>query len=132
MPHAQSLSCVRLSVTPWTIHSPPGSSVHGILQARILEWVASPSSNPGTAPRSLTLQADSLPSEPQGKPTGHIVGHKITSLRMRVPHRHFSFLASEKLSSWLNSGFSSLGHRRKWIRHISVHLMFRTTLNSGP
>ena len=23
-------------------HSPPGSSVHGILQARILEWVAGP------------------------------------------------------------------------------------------
>ena len=25
-------------------HSPPGSSVYGILQARILEWVATPSS----------------------------------------------------------------------------------------
>ena len=25
-------------------HSPPGSSVHGILQARILEWIAMPSS----------------------------------------------------------------------------------------
>ena len=31
-------SCPAL-VTPWTA-SPPGSSVHGILQARILEWVA--------------------------------------------------------------------------------------------
>ena len=30
------LSCVRLFVTPWTL-APPGSSVHGILQARILE-----------------------------------------------------------------------------------------------
>ena len=27
---------VRLIVTPWT--SPPGSSLHGIFQARILEW----------------------------------------------------------------------------------------------
>ena len=26
-------------------YNPPGSSVHGILQARILEWVAIPSSN---------------------------------------------------------------------------------------
>ena len=26
--------------------SPPGSSVHGILQARVLEWVAMPSSRP--------------------------------------------------------------------------------------
>ena len=52
--------------------SPPGSSVHEVLQARILEWIAMPSSkdlpNPGIEPRSPTLQADSLPSEPQGKP----------------------------------------------------------------
>ena len=50
----------------------PGSSVHGILQARILEWVAFPFSrdlpNPGIEPRSPALQADSLPSEPLGKP----------------------------------------------------------------
>ena len=36
--------------------SPPGSSVHGILQARVLEWVAMPSSgdlpNPGIKPAS--------------------------------------------------------------------------------
>ena len=47
--------------------SPPGSSVHGILQARILKWVAIPFSRgsfqPGIEPRSPTLQADSLPSE---------------------------------------------------------------------
>ena len=46
--------------------------VHGILQARILEWVAFPFSgdlpNPGIKPRSLTLQANSLPAEPQRKP----------------------------------------------------------------
>ena len=44
--------------------SPPGSSVHGILQARILEWVAITISrdlpNPGTEPRSPALQVDSL------------------------------------------------------------------------
>ena len=33
--------------------SPPGSSVHGILQARILEWVATPSSR-GSRPRDWT------------------------------------------------------------------------------
>ena len=51
--------------------SPPGSSVHGIPQARILEWVAiqSPGDlpNPGIEPRSPALQADSLLSEPPGK-----------------------------------------------------------------
>ena len=50
----------------------PGSSVHGILQARILEWVTIPfyrgSSDPGIEPRSPELQADSLLSEPPGKP----------------------------------------------------------------
>ena len=52
--------------------SAPGSSVHGILQARILEWVAFPfPGNPpdsGIKPRSAALQADSLPSEPPGQP----------------------------------------------------------------
>ena len=43
-------------------YSPPGSSVHGILQARILEWVATPIQ--GIKPMSPALQADSLPSEP--------------------------------------------------------------------
>ena len=51
--------------------SQPGSSVHGIFQARILDWVAISFSgdlpNPGIEPRSPTLQADTLPSEPPGK-----------------------------------------------------------------
>ena len=53
----------------------PGSSVHGILQARILEWVAISSSghfpDPGIKPRSPVspaLQMDSLPTEALGKP----------------------------------------------------------------
>ena len=41
--------------------SPPGSHVHGILQARILEWVTIPSpgdlSNPGMEPASLMSPA---------------------------------------------------------------------------
>ena len=44
----------------------PGSSIHGILQARILEWVATPSpgnlASPGIECRCPALQADSLPS----------------------------------------------------------------------
>ena len=48
-----------------------GSSVHGIFQARVLEWIAIPSPedlpNPGIEPGSPTLQADALPSEPPGK-----------------------------------------------------------------
>ena len=56
-------------MTPWT---------ESILQARILEWVAMPSSmgssQPRDQPRSPTLQVDSLPSEPPGKPKNTGVG----------------------------------------------------------
>ena len=49
-------------------------TVHGILQARTLQWVAFPfsrgSTQPGIEPRSPVLQEDSLPAEPQGKTPG--------------------------------------------------------------
>ena len=74
-----SLSCVcakLLQLCPALFDSmdwsPPGSSVQGLLQARILEWVACPAPgdlpNPGIEPRFPALQMDSLPSEPPGKP----------------------------------------------------------------
>ena len=69
--------CVLLSQSCPTLCDPidcslPGSSVHGILQARI--WSGLPFLSPGDLPDpeiepwSPTLQADSLPSE-SGKPT---------------------------------------------------------------
>ena len=61
----QSLSYVQLC-------DPMDYTVHEILQARILEWVAFPFSRGSSQPRDQTrfpaLQADSLPAEPQGKP----------------------------------------------------------------
>jgi len=49
-----------------------GCTVHGILQARILERVPFPSPgdipDPGIKPGSPALQADSLPAKTQGKP----------------------------------------------------------------
>ena len=51
---------------------PPGSSVHGILQARNWSGMPFPSlgdlPDPGIKPGSPALQADTLPSEPQGSP----------------------------------------------------------------
>ena len=59
----------------------PGSSVHGILQARILEWVAISfsrgSSQPRVKPGSRALQEDSLPTELRGEP---IVSEPFRSL----------------------------------------------------
>ena len=58
--HSQIMGC-----------SPAGSSVHGILQARLLEWVTMPSSRGSSQPRVQTrvscIAADSLPSQPPGK-----------------------------------------------------------------
>ena len=48
-----SLSHVCLFATPWA-ESLPGSSVHGILQVRILEWVAIPFSRGSSQPRGQT------------------------------------------------------------------------------
>ena len=48
--------------------NPPDFSVHGILQAKILEWVSTPFSRDlpdlGIEPGFLALQTDSLLSEP--------------------------------------------------------------------
>ena len=50
---AQLLSCIWLCATPWSV-APPGCSVHGILQARIMELVAMPSSRGSSPPRDWT------------------------------------------------------------------------------
>ena len=63
----KSLSHARL----W---DPMDYTVHGILQARILEWVPCLSSRGSSQPRSLALRADSLPAEPPGKPKKTGVG----------------------------------------------------------
>ena len=52
-------------------HSLPGSSVHGISQARVLEWVALPSS--GIEPVSPVSQTDSLPLTHLGSPDGRAI-----------------------------------------------------------
>ena len=62
--------------------SPPGSSVHGIFQARILEWVAMPSSRGSSWPRNQThiscIAGRFFTVEPPEKPYPHpIVPAKI-------------------------------------------------------
>ena len=80
--HTCMLSHVRLFATPWAVaHQapPPGSSIHGILQTRILEWVAISSSrdlpNLGRSnPDLLHLlhwKVNSLPLSHLGSPNHH-------------------------------------------------------------
>ena len=61
----------------------PGSSVHGIFRQEYWSGMPFPSAghlpNPGMEPRSPTLQADSLSSEPPGKPKSERESHSIMS-----------------------------------------------------
>ena len=76
-----------------TLCDPMDCTVHGILQARILEWIAFLFSrdipNPGIEPRSPALQVDSLPTEPQGKPKNTGVG-SLSLLHQIFPKQEFN------------------------------------------
>ena len=54
--HAQLLQSCLVFCYPMD-HSPPGSSVHGIFQARILEWLSGDLPDPGIEPASLASPA---------------------------------------------------------------------------
>ena len=77
---AQWLSCVQLFASPWTVGL-PGSSVHGISQAGILEWVAISFSRGSSQPRNPTCllhwQADPLPLSHQGSPKSILLSLNI-------------------------------------------------------
>ena len=59
LPESESCSVVL------TLCNPMDYTVHGILQARILGWVAFPFFKGSSQPRSPALQVGSLPAEPQ-------------------------------------------------------------------
>ena len=60
--------------------SPPGSSVHGILQARILEWVDMPSSRGPSQPRVSCIAGRFFTTESQGSPLTDPKPSKLGSL----------------------------------------------------
>ena len=81
---------VKVAQSCPTLCDPMDYTVHAILQARILEWVAFPFFRGSFQPRDQNpglphckqilfflffLQADSLPAEPQGKPKNTGVGN---------------------------------------------------------
>ena len=79
--------------------SPPGSSVHGISQARILEWVtiSAPGNlpDPGTEPESFALSDGFFTPLPPEKPVEHLAQHylRVCILWMVVFYYQFSLLA---------------------------------------
>ena len=82
---------------------PHGLMVHGVLWARILEWVVFPfsrgSSQPRDWPRSPALQTDSLPAESQRKPQGwlRIWIDKVKWLWIKILHLLCPTLSHNKI-----------------------------------
>ena len=95
----KSLSCL-------TLCDPMDYTVHGILQARILEWVALPFSrgyyNSGIESRSPSLQADSLPTEPPEKPKNTGVNSYLFSRGSSWPRSQtgVSRIAGKFFTNW--------------------------------
>ena len=95
--HARSVTQFCLTLCDPMDCSPPRSSVHGILQARIREWVLSPGDlpSPGIEPVSSALAGRFFTTEPLGKPAQtHAVTSKHArnnaSLKNSIPIRAFS------------------------------------------
>ena len=69
---------VKVTQSCPTLCDPMDSTVHGILRARILEWVAFPVSRGSSQPSYWTqvscIAGNSLPAEPWGKPKNTGVG----------------------------------------------------------
>ena len=102
--------------------SPPGSSVHGILQAGMLEWIAIFFSRKSSQRRDQThvslcllhWRADSLPLVPPGKPIYPkrlILSQELCSdcFHLSLPEKSSSFFLHSKilLILWRTLDFSS-------------------------
>ena len=91
-----SLSCVQLFMTPWTVaHQAPLSM--GILQARILEWVAMPSSRGSSQPRDQTQ-------------VSHIAGRFSTTWATRKATQSVSWFKCKTTKSLWKGHRKHLGH----------------------
>ena len=87
--HSESFQSV-LTLCDLMDCSPPGSSVHEILQTRILEWVAIPFSKRSSQPRDQTCVsriAGRFIAEPPGKPSHQPSVYIIPSL-LSLPPTH--------------------------------------------
>ena len=69
---------VKVAQSCPSLCDPMDHTVHGILQVRVLDWVAFPFSRGSSQPKDQIqvshIQVDSLPTEPRGKPKNTEVG----------------------------------------------------------
>ena len=109
--------------------SPSDSSVHGILQARILEWVVMPSSRGSSWPRDLCFlcllhwQVGSLPLVPFGKPCAWYIWLKISCI-CQVKYQLF-LLSTGNFAP-------AVGHTMQFVNLPSLALKWRKSLKTLP
>ena len=132
--------------------SPPGSSVHGILQARILEWVAIPFSRGSSWPRNWTLVSyiadrrptlyhlwvrpmgkdPSLPSTTshQGSPSLHLNLWEMDRLSPKVTAPHSipraqseHTLAHRHIKRCFSGPAGYAGWKRLWQYHSGIRIL---------
>ena len=126
---AQSLQSCPTLCDP-TDYSPPGSSVHGILQARTLEWVAMPSSRASSRPRDRTHDSCSsctvnglFTTRPLGKPN-----FSATSILILVPlftkNPDIGLIVAETLSTISKRTGKRLSFSCVW-KKINFHMPIR-------
>ena len=119
---AQSISCVWLFCDPID-HNPPGSSIHGIFQARTLEWVAISYSmdppDPGVKTTSPALAGGFFTTEPPGKPQMPTAAAKLLQLWQTLcdprdgspPGSSVPGILQARTLEWVAISFSNA---RKW------------------
>ena len=122
--HAKSLQS-RSTLCNTMNCSPPGSSVHGILQARILEWVALLSSRGSSQPRDQTYTSY----------VSYIYTH-ISSSSASILLPHSTPLGHYRAPSWAPCAVqqlvtSYLFHTWSYI-NVSATLPIHSTLTFGP
>ena len=117
---------VKVTQSSPTLCDPMDYTVHEILQARMLEWVAFPFSrvlpNPEIEPRSPTSQADSLPAEPPGKPI-----HMCMRINMHIciciskPLQHSCLENSMDTGAWWAT-VHGVAKSQARMRRLSTHI----------
>ena len=116
--HAQSIQ-LYLTLCNSMGYSPSGSSVHGILQERILEWVTMPSSRGSSPPRDQTrifcIAGGFFTTEPPGKPMKWY-SSQIKPQNTGAPCSIEGAILTHSGKQWEDMsliGYGSPGHKKK-------------------
>ena len=130
-----SVASVTLTLCDPMDCSLPGPSVHGILQARILQWIATPSSRASPQPRDrihvscvYCWAGGFFTSDPPGKPIISIVSYYSPYSSHPQPFWHQGLVSWKTIFLWMGNGVG-WGRGREHIPYI-VHFISNISFNS--